>query len=66
MQRIHYLLSGEPVKDTEALQDITDYQLGDARRLADYEAFAKVDFRQQKIRQTRYVIRGKTYHMVKS
>ena len=66
VQRIHYLLSGESVKDTEALQDITDYQLGDARRFADYEAFAKVDFRQQKIRQTRYVIRGKTYHMVKS
>lgn len=44
LQRIAWMLKGKPVSKTEYLQDIDRYGLGKARSLAQYEAFAKLDF----------------------
>ena len=48
-RRVRHLLDGEPCSDAEAIRDIGDYALGTRRTLAQYEAFADVDFRRKLI-----------------
>ena len=47
--RVRHLLDGEPCSDAQALVDIDRYGLGTYRSLAQYEAFAGVDFRKKLI-----------------
>lgn len=48
--RVRYLLAGEPSGDPAALADIDRYGLGAARSLAEFEAFAGVDFKARTLR----------------
>jgi SAM-dependent methyltransferase len=48
-KRIRHLLGQVESTDAEVLQDLDRYGLGKARTLADYEAFAGLDFRRQLI-----------------
>ena len=57
--RVRYLLENEPYGDPEALRDIERYGLGTRRSLAQYEAFAGVDFR-------RKLIGGKTMDQIEA
>ena len=45
VKRVRHLLEGAPCDDSEALRDIERYGLGTQRSLAQYEAFAGIDFR---------------------
>lgn len=50
-KRIRHLLGIEAVTDPEALQELRGYGLGTARSLAEYEAFAQLDFKAHLYRQ---------------
>jgi hypothetical protein len=49
VKRVRYLLDGAPCDDREALRDIERFGLGTRRSLAQYEAFAGIDFRRKLI-----------------
>ena len=49
VKRVRHLLDREPCDDAAALEDMEKYSLGTQRSLADYEAFAGVDFRRKLI-----------------
>ena len=59
VKRVRHLLDGEACKDAKALEDIGRYALGTQRSLAQYEAFAGIDFR-------RKLIDGKTQDQVEA
>lgn len=49
MKRVRHLLDKEACSDAEALRDMERYGLGTRRGLAQYEAFAGIDFRRKLI-----------------
>src|SRR3989337_2011738 len=49
MKRVRHLLDKEACSDAEALRDMKRYGLGTRRGLAQYEAFAGIDFRRKLI-----------------
>jgi hypothetical protein len=48
-ERVRHLMGTEASKDPQVLQDIERFGLGSQRSLAQYEAFAKVDFKRKLI-----------------
>jgi len=56
-KRIRHLFRTEVCTDPEAMRDFDLYDLGTRRSLAQYEAFANVDFR-------RRLVNGKTYEQI--
>ncbi len=59
VKRVRHLLDGEPCNDAKAVEDIARYALGTRRSLAQYEAFAGIDFR-------RKLIGGKTQDQIEA
>ncbi len=56
-KRIRHLYRQEVCDDPEALRDFARYDLGTRRSLAEYEAFAGIDFK-------RRLVNGKTYEQI--
>ncbi len=66
VDRIQYLLAGTKPRDPHSLTDIAHYGLGQNRSLTDYEAMAKIDFKQRKILESHYIRNGRLRRIYKA